>query len=45
MVILILMVVRGAHIFLWLSLIGVQVYWVTMWVLAQKPRRATGDAP
>ena len=44
-VILMLMVVRGVHIFLWLSLIGVQVYWVTMWVLAQKHRRATGDAP
>ena len=39
-VILFLMVVRGLPIFLWLSLVGVQVYWLTVWILMQKHRRA-----
>lgn len=38
-VILLLMIVRGLQIFLWLSLIGVQIYWLTMLVLVYQHRR------
>ena len=39
--IFVLAVVKGFHIFLWLSLIGIQVYWVLqLWLLRQRARTA-----
>lgn len=43
-VIFALMVVRGLHVFLWLSLVGVQVYWLTLLVLLYRYRRRARDA-
>ena len=42
-VILALTVVRGLHVFLWLSLIGVQMYWLTLLVLLCRYRRRARD--
>ncbi len=42
-VILALTVVRGLHVFLWLSLIGVQLYWLTLLVLLCRHRRSARD--